>query len=226
MSMLRQALDAAVEQGVLPSSTAADAERASLSSQQSGTSRRHDYGATLNDDENDEGDDDGQYSVYEDTDGSLTTGGDGFSTTTEEPTAPISFVGKTYQKAHDFVWIIANVDNLWDSPNPDHYAPPRRNKLVVLFWFFLLALAYAVERSTFKFLVDRVGPFRLFSIEVVTFTHAFLLGMGMMLGALHRRKLNFKQPLGVPLVDVGRKFVWVSFNCFSLWCQYLPFFSY
>ena len=61
--------------------------------------------------------------------------------------------------------------------------------------------------------MDRAGPFRLFSVEILTFCHAILLGLGMLVSALYRRKLSFKQPLGIPLVDVGCKF---------LGCHFLP----
>jgi len=198
--MLQRALDAAAEQGVLPSS----AETSSITETHT-QHQIHDYGATQEDDDNDDGDDDEHYdSLYDDT--SLMTGGDGSHSIEDAP--PRSFVVTAYQKTSDFIWTIANVDNLWDSPihNSDqhttHHAPSTRNTLVVLFWFFLLALAYAVERSSFKILVDRAGPFRLFSVEVLTLSHALLLGLGMMMSALYRRKLSIKQPLGIPL-DVG-----------------------
>lgn len=205
--MLRRALAAAAEQGVLISSN----ESSSLAATQTESSASHrDYGAIQIDDEHDEDDADDHYSMYEDTDGSLTTGGDGSYSMDDVNT--ISFVGKVYQKTSGFILMIANVDNLWDSPNPDQHAPIRRNKVVVLFWFFLLALAYAVERTTFKFLVDRAGPFRLFSVEMLTLCHAILLGLGMVMSALYRRKLSIKQPLGVPLVDVGCKSIGCPFS--------------
>ena len=94
---------------------------------------------------------------------------------------------------------IADVDNLWDE-SEGHIT--RRNRLVVLLWFFLLATAYAGERSTFYLLVDRTGPFRLFTAVVITSCHALLLGLGMMISSMQRREFTF-QSLGLPIVDVG-----------------------
>jgi hypothetical protein len=99
--------------------------------------------------------------------------------------------------------LVADVDDLWDNPEENERRSPR-SMFVVMFWFSLLAFAYAVERTTFKLLVDRTGPFRLFSVEVVTMSHALLVGLGMLLSAMYRR--NFEMmPLGIPLVDIGCK---------------------
>lgn len=122
-------------------------------------------------------------------------------------------------------FLIANVENLWDSPNPAMTAVAasaqqqattrRRNYLIVLLWFFILAGAYAAERSTFKLLVDRAGPFRLFSVEMVTATHATMLGIWLLFSVFYQRENRI--PLGVPLVDVGckfrRTFLLVGFGC-------------
>ena len=94
---------------------------------------------------------------------------------------------------------IANVDSLWDDSEGNI---SRRNQLVVLFWFFVLATAYAGERSTFYLLVDRTGPFRLFSAAMITASHAVMLGLGMLVSAVSRRNFHFKA-LGIPIVDVG-----------------------
>ena len=110
-----------------------------------------------------------------------------------------------------FLWIyglflvIANVDNLWDSPT---HRRTRKTRCVVSFWFTMLAIAYALERTTFKLLVDRTGPFRLFSAVVLTATHATLLSLGMVISRLVNKSWGrgFKA-LGIPLVDVGCKFV-------------------
>ena len=114
---------------------------------------------------------------------------------------------------------LADVEDVWDSPI-DHSHHSRRNKnLLVAFWFMVLATAYAGERSSFKFLVDQAGPFRLFSVEMVTGVHALLLGMGLLVSYVnHRRQVEqrrlyshsdeplgtpFEVPLGLPVVDVG-----------------------
>lgn len=107
---------------------------------------------------------------------------------------------KLYQTLKNSLRIIANVENLWDSDTDVSPDQRRRNHLVVLFWFFLLALSYAGERSTFKLLVDRTAPFRLLTVEAVTAAHAVLLGLLVLAGSF------WKTPtvqLGIPLVHVG-----------------------
>lgn len=98
--------------------------------------------------------------------------------------------------------IIANVENLWDSDMEVSPDQRRRNQLVVLFWFFILALSYAGERSTFKLLVDRTAPFRLLTVEAVTAAHALLLGVIVMAGYFLKSPSS-KMKLGIPLTDVG-----------------------
>ena len=122
--------------------------------------------------------------------------------------------------------LVANVENLWDSPvmnesgntNASNAASSsalyrRRSYLVVFFWFLVLAGSYASERSTFKLLVDQAGPFRLFSVEMVTAVHAMMLGAGMILSNVYRNMSGepensaSKIPLGIPMVDVGCKYL-------------------
>lgn len=113
------------------------------------------------------------------------------------------------------VRVVADVENLWDSPSPPYsdYARSaesrqhrRLNQYVVLFWFVVLASSYAGERSTFKLLVDRAGPFRLFSVQMLTFSHALILGCGMLVSYYIRLRQrpsesHHSTSLGVPLVD-------------------------
>lgn len=108
---------------------------------------------------------------------------------------------KLFSWVHGLFLVIANVDNLWDSPA---HRRTRKTWCVVSFWFTMLATAYALERTTFKLLVDRTGPFRLFSAVVLTATHAMLLGLGMVIARLVNKTWGrgFKT-LGIPLVDVG-----------------------
>lgn len=136
-----------------------------------------------------------------------------------------SILGSIWSLITQSVRIVANVDNLWDSPLPNYNnnssslqrtATPslpiygttsvttttmfasrqRRNKLLVLFWFVVVATSYAGERSTFKWLVDRTGPFRLVMVQFVVLTNAFLMGILYALSTPRRRAL------GVSIVDV------------------------
>ena len=66
------------------------------------------------------------------------------------------------------------------------YSSTTRHRIAVIFNCFLLAIAYSAERSTFKVLVDKAGPFRLLSAEVITGLHALVLGLGMAAGKASR----------------------------------------
>ena len=66
------------------------------------------------------------------------------------------------------------------------YSSTTRHRIAVIFNCFLLAIAYSAERSTFKVLVDKAGPFRLLSAEVITGSHALVLGLGMAAGKASR----------------------------------------
>jgi CRT-like, chloroquine-resistance transporter-like len=97
--------------------------------------------------------------------------------------------------------LVVNVENLWDTPGQGRQIN-RRNHFVVLLWFVILAASYTGERTTYKLIVDRTGPFRLFSVEMVAFTHALMVGCGMLISAIYRKDFSW-QPLGIPVVDVG-----------------------
>ena len=92
----------------------------------------------------------------------------------------------------------------------------RNRTAAIIFWFIFLATSYASERSTFKLLVDRVGPFRLFSAELILGAHAVFTGLCMLLGRLFRKeKKEYEMAenggvvgfglLDFPLADVGCK---------------------
>lgn len=68
--------------------------------------------------------------------------------------------------------------NMWDSPRRNDHGATQ--KLAVLFWFVVLALAYAVERASFKILVDRAGPFRLLYSEAICGLHCLFVGFGLL----------------------------------------------
>ena len=154
-------------------------------------------------------------------------------------------------KIRSAVVAIADVDNVWDSPdaanhqrhgqnfggaysedpssNSNNIANEKnnnasmilynvitggtstRNRTAAIFWFIFLSTSYASERSTFKLLVDRVGPFRLFSAELILGTHALFTAMGMLIGHFFFRKEKKEHEgnsfgLGIPLADVGCEF--------------------
>jgi len=99
--------------------------------------------------------------------------------------------------------IVINVENVWDSPHTSHGREiSRRNHFVILFWFFILAISYTAERTTFKLLVDGTGPFREFAVVIVSLTHALLVGCGILASAISRKTFTIL-PLGIPLVDVS-----------------------
>lgn len=113
-----------------------------------------------------------------------------------------SLVARAWDAIKGFVLLVVNVENLWDSPEGNESQNvSRRKKNIVFLWFFILAISYACERSTFKFLVDRSGPFRLVAVEMVTFAHAAMLGLGMLISAASRKDFTLR-PLGIPGVDV------------------------
>lgn len=175
-------------------------------------------------DEDDEDDDDDYLTDEDDEDETLEDDED----EEREPNVP----QKIWSGIKAFVRIVANVENLWDEETPptsptastveasrDPHRHRRRNNFVVLFWFVVLASSYMGERSTFKLLVDRAGPFRLVSVQLVTFSHAVMLGVGLLGSYYVRRRVQQQQqqftsaavtaavepsmPLGVPLVDIG-----------------------
>mmetsp|Transcript_12309 Transcript_12309/g.19010 ORF Transcript_12309/g.19010 Transcript_12309/m.19010 type:complete len:599 (+) Transcript_12309:250-2046(+) len=134
---------------------------------------------------------------------------------------PDSCFRNTIKTIRRWVLLIANVDDLWDSDELHQGAPIRRQVwCIVLFWFGVLATAYAVERSTFKLLIDRAGPFRLFSAQIITIFHILLMGVALLIRGitlkLQKRRENrflgltdsatdgkFWPGLGIPIVDVG-----------------------
>ncbi len=85
-----------------------------------------------------------------------------------------------------------------------------RHKFGVLFWFLILAAFYALERCSFKIMVDRMGPFRMVvGGEMVVVLHAFITGTWLMMRWMLQIR-NRKKTVAVtnvmsmlPLADVG-----------------------
>ncbi len=91
-----------------------------------------------------------------------------------------------------------------------------RHKVGVLFWFLVLATAYASERGTFKVMVDRMGPFRMVvGAESVMAVHALILASWMLIRSITCGRKNMKGTAMLPLVDIGSKcfFLKFPFSC-------------
>ena len=200
--MLRQALDAALK-GQEQREQIEVAEARSVTETDSllpdaSTQAEQSYAATSNNDEFGESEsqsfDDEHYII------------EGWEDSARHAAVPeASILGRVWNLIKGCFFLVLNVENLWDSP--DSVADglvSRRNHCVVLFWFFILAASYASERCSFKLLVDRTGPFRLFAVEMVTFSHAMMIGLGMLISAVSRKDFQM-QALGIPIVDVGCK---------------------
>ncbi len=138
---------------------------------------------------------------------------------------------KLARKIRAVAVIIADVDNVWDSPenscrranNNNGGNNTRssvydvitggtstiRNRTAAIFWFVVLSISYASERSTFKIMVDRVGPFRLFSAEVILGMHVLFSSFAMIFWNIFWNKDEKGSSygsgfgLGLPLADVG-----------------------
>jgi hypothetical protein len=218
--MLRQALDAARTQEeeqlvVEPLPGSASVETDSLLPDSNTQQSYATYPATSTTDNSDDGESRSQVESYDDDE----EWKEAWRQRQQNGPAPVKvgLVEKTWQKVKGCFFLVLNVENLWDSPSAtssEHHGVSRKNHCVVLFWFFVLAASYASERSAFKLLVDRTGPFRLFTVEVITFSHAFIVGLGMLISAIARKDFSMK-PLGIPIVDVGRK-LFSSTNCVLL----------
>ena len=114
--------------------------------------------------------------------------------------------------------VFADVDNIWDSsPRSGHRGRSRRNVMIVMTWFVVLAVSYAMERVTFKVLVDRLGPYRLFGGEVIVLTHAIFLSVSMIASAASRGRVQWK-PLGLPVMDVACRYPYCCCCWYPQWC--------
>jgi hypothetical protein len=199
-SMLRQALDAAEgqkqQEATAAAAVASETTSLGLGSLPEGT---RGYGAA----ETEEGD-----SLVQSYDDGVTEDDslDDEWHDEEESVPKLSIFQKLWQGIKSAFLIVANVENLWDTPpEPRHYQGThkhsRRANGVVGFWFIVLATSYAGERATFKVLIDRAGPFRLFAVEMVTASHAIMLGIVMII-SYTTNQIQI-QSLGIPVVDVG-----------------------
>jgi hypothetical protein len=148
--------------------------------------------------ENDNDDDDEEDYLLDDDFQSERTGGSSIHSLREYHDGLPTRIWKTIKGCF---MLVVNVENLWDAPGQGRQVS-RRNHCVILLWFVILAVSYTAERTTYKLIVDRTGPFRLFSVEMVTSMHAFMVGLGMLISATYRKDFSW-QPLGIPVVDVG-----------------------
>jgi hypothetical protein len=209
--MLRQALDAAKEEEEHHQQQDEQQSQHSGSETTSLATRPEDYGSILMDESLAK-----TTSEADDSVGASTFGDEDDDDVDEDDAAPdeSNFLWKGVRAIYNLTLLIANVDNLWDSPT---HRRTNRTWFVVLFWFTMLASGYAVERTTFKLLVDRTGPFRLFSAVVLTATHALLLSLGMLLSNMVNKSWDRIKGLGIPIVDVGCEFLsW----CYVAACVY------
>jgi hypothetical protein len=78
-------------------------------------------------------------------------------------------------------------------------------------WILVLIVSYATERCTFKIMVDRYGPFRLFAAEAVIGTYTLLLGLQILFALRQQRtdssrmtsSIGFSSIFQLPPVDLG-----------------------
>jgi hypothetical protein len=126
---------------------------------------------------------------------------------------------KLYNLVRDAVILITDTDAVWDSPayakrprsgSIQHYTfagekhVTFRHKVVVLFWFIVFITFYALERFSFKVMVDRMGPFRMVvAAELVLGVHGALGGAWVLLQYLCRKKKSKKRGFMIPLADIG-----------------------
>ena len=126
---------------------------------------------------------------------------------------------KLYGLVRDAVILITDTDAVWDSPayakrprsgSIQHYTftgekhVTFRHKVVVLFWFIVFITFYALERFSFKVMVDRMGPFRMVvAAELVLGVHGALGGGWALLQYLCRKKKSKNRGFMIPLADIG-----------------------
>lgn len=92
-----------------------------------------------------------------------------------------------------------------------------RHKVGVLFWFFVLATAYGLERGLFKVMIDRMGPFRMvIGAEFVMAVHALILASWMLIRIITCGRNNVKGTAMIPLTDVGREYYYLFILCLVL----------
>ena len=92
-----------------------------------------------------------------------------------------------------------------------------RHKVGVLFWFFVLATAYGLERGLFKVMIDRMGPFRMvIGAEFVMAVHALILASWMLIRIITCGRNNVKVTAMIPLTDVGREYYYLFILCLVL----------
>ena len=105
-----------------------------------------------------------------------------------------------FNKTKNFFIFIFHVDQeVWDSPNVS-----RKQKIAVIFWLAAFSIGYALERASFKILVDHAGPFRMFAAEAISGLTAIALGATILFQAIIDKSFQCKY-VGFPLADIGGK---------------------
>jgi len=114
------------------------------------------------------------------------------STNTSTPTSTTQQQQQQQSSSNDITnnpasRIIYNIIS-WGVTN--NSANSTRNSTAAIFWFVVLFVSYALERCTFKLLVDRVSPFRLLFVNLILFIHVLLIGFGLAVSKMIRWLLS------------------------------------
>lgn len=109
---------------------------------------------------------------------------------------------RCWKSAQECCVFVCNIEDAWDTPDPE--GSSSKTYGAVLFWLAVFAFAYAMERISFKVLVDRIRPFRVVSAEAISIVHALVL-VASTLGRCSNEKHFEWSNIGLPLIDIGRE---------------------